>query len=106
MRTLETSLQTVPLFSAGEITGELEKLLDFLDGAKEKDRNSREHPGKAKLLPGMELLYILALLALDNVIITHEDGMTTKLFVSPAGDLSGTFRPGGKPWTLVLNTTR
>jgi hypothetical protein len=39
---------------------------------------------------------------LDNTIITHDDGMTTKLFLSPAGDLSGTFRPGNKPWTLVL----
>jgi hypothetical protein len=39
---------------------------------------------------------------LDNTIITHADGMTTKLFLSPAGDLFGTFRPGNKPWTLVL----
>jgi hypothetical protein len=39
---------------------------------------------------------------LDNTIITHDDGMTTKLFLSPTGDLSGTFRPGNKPWTLVL----
>jgi hypothetical protein len=39
---------------------------------------------------------------LDNRIITHEDGATTKLFISPSGDLSGTFRPGNKPWTLVL----
>jgi hypothetical protein len=39
---------------------------------------------------------------LDNRFITHEDGASTRLFISPSGDLSGTFRPGNKPWTLVL----
>ena len=92
MRTLETSLETSPLFSAGEINEELQKLLDFIEGGR----------AKGKLLPGMERLFSLLVLSLDNVLITHGDGMTTKLFISPGGDLSGTFRPGNKPWTLVL----
>ena len=102
MRTLETSLQTVPLFTAEEITEELKKLLDFLEGSGEKGRHSGERPGNVKLLPGMEQLYPLLVTGLDNVQFTHGDGMTTKLFISPRGDLSGTFRPGNKPWTLVL----
>lgn len=39
---------------------------------------------------------------LDNTVFSHDDGKKTKLFVSPNGDLSGTFQPGGKPWTRVL----
>ena len=106
MRTLETSLEAAPLFTAGEITEELQSLLGFLEGGTEgsmgENREKRERPGKGKLLPGTEQLYALLVLSLDNILITHEDGMTTKLFISPRGNLSGTFRPGDKPWTLVL----
>ena len=94
MRTLETSLETSPLFTAQETEGELKKLLAFV-GA--------ETPmTKGELLPGMDLLYPLLVSCLDKVSIPHEDGMTTRLFISPPGDLSGTFLPEGKPWTLVL----
>ena len=89
MRALDTSLESSSLFSAGEIGEELKKLLDFAGGA-------------AKALPGTELLYPLLVSALDNRSVTHEDGMITKLFLSPKGDLSGTFRPADKAWTLVL----
>ena len=44
----------------------------------------------------------LLLSSLDGVTVTHRDGMTTRLFVSAEGGLSGTFQPGGKPWTRVL----
>jgi len=94
MRTLDTSLESLDLFTAEEIHGELENLLDFVG-----DRKTR------KKLPGMEQLYPLLVLSLNGKIITHEDGMTTTLFISPKGELSGTFRPGNKPWTLVLIPT-
>ena len=105
MRTLETSLEAAPLFTAGEIKGELQSLLGFLEGdagSAGKNSGKNDSTGKAKLLSGIERLYPLLVSGLDNVIITHGDSMTTKLFISPNGDLSGTFRPAGKPWTLVL----
>jgi len=89
MRTLETSLETLPLFSSEEIKEETENLLGFV-GARQQ------------FIPGKELLYPLLVSGLDNVLITHEDGLETKLFISSTGDLSGTFRPGGKPWTVIL----
>ena len=88
MRTLDTSLESSPLFTAEETLMELRNLLGFV--------------GKGAGIPGIELLYPLLVLSLDNVCITHEDGMTTKLFISDGGDLAGTFLPGNKPWTLVL----
>ena len=84
MRTLETSLETLPLFSAAEIDSELKKLPDF--------------SGK----PAAEALFPLLVTSLDGACIHHEDGMTTKLFINDDGDLAGTFRPSDKPWTLVL----
>ena len=92
MRTLETSLETSPLFTATEVGSELKNIFAFLDGSAEKN----------ELPPGAELLYPLLVLSLDNIHIRHDDGMTTKLFIAEKGDLSGTFRPGDKPWTLVL----
>ena len=93
MRTLETSLETLPLFTAGETEEELKSLLNFVEGSGEKSR---------RRIPGMERLFPLLVSGLDNALIPHGDGMTTKLFISPRGDLSGTFRPGNKPWTIVL----
>jgi len=87
MRTLETSLENSPLFTANEIREETEKLPEYTG---------------TERIPAMDLLYALLAHSLDNVLINHDDGMTTKLFISPEGDLSGTFRPGNKPWTLVL----
>jgi len=92
MRTLETSLETLPLFTAEEIQDETENLLGFVEGS----------AGKRSILPGMKRLYPLLVSGLDNVHITHADGMTTRLFISAGGDLSGTFQPGGKPWTVTL----
>ena len=92
MRTLETSLENSALFTAGEIREEIINLYDFAGGEKVK----------GKILPGMEKLYPLLVYGLDGVLITHEDGLTTKLFISKEGDLSGTFRPADKPWTKVL----
>ena len=87
MRTMETSLENSPLFSAGEIREETERLFEFAG---------------AGSLQGMELLYPLLVYSLNNVLIHHDDGMTTKLFISPQGDLSAVFRPADKPWTHVL----
>ena len=96
MRTLETSLETSPLFTTEEIEGELKNLFGFIGGVEER-RGS---------LPGMELLYPLLVSSLDKVIFSHGDGMSTKLFVGPQGDLTGTFQPGGKPWTRILIPAR
>ena len=90
MRTLDTSLESSPLFCAEEINEEVKKLLDFVSGRKEE------------LLPGAGRLYRSLVFSLNGLSITHKDNMTTKLFISPNGDLSGTFRPADKPWTLVL----
>ena len=91
MRTLETSLENLDLFCAGEINGEVKNLWTYVSGRKNQ-----------KLPPGAEKLYRSLVLSMDNTLYTHEDGMSTKFFISSKGDLSGTFRPGGKPWTLVL----
>ena len=93
MRSLDISLEDLPLFTFSEMENELEMLPGFLE--------------KNAVLPCGEILssamlYSLLVFSLDEVIVTHEDGMTTKLFVSAEGDLSGTFRPGDKPWTRVL----
>jgi len=87
MRTLETSLEAVPLFTPEEIIQELQNWPGF---------------DKEEILPEMKKFYPLLVSSLDNALVTHSDNMTTRLFISPEGDLSGTFRPGGKPWTLVL----
>ena len=93
MQTLETSTEELPLFSGEEIQSEAEKLSAFL--------------GPGASLPLGEILipsrlFALLVSSLDGVTIGHADGMTTKLFISAGGDLSGTFRPEGKPWTRVL----
>jgi len=90
MRALDSSLECSPLFAPEEIQGELEKLLEFL--------NAQKYPVKNDAYR----LFPLLVQSLDNVTITHGDGMETKLFISPNGDLSGTFRPGNKPWTITL----
>ena len=87
MRTLETSLESLSLFTDEEIMTELRALLNFVG----------EKPQKS-----LPLMYPLMVNSLDNRQFPHEDGMTTKLFISPQGDLSGTFRPQDKPWTMVL----
>ncbi|MCL2070117.1 MAG: hypothetical protein FWH19_03935 [Treponema sp.] len=87
MRSLETSLEDSPLFTSGEITGELKNLLDFCHAAMPNNT---------------ELLYPLLVYGLDDTQISHSDGMTTRLFIPAQGDLSGTFQPAGKPWTRVL----
>ncbi|MCL2007444.1 MAG: hypothetical protein FWG77_05105 [Treponema sp.] len=82
MRTLETSLDDMPLFSDEEIANEVKSL--------------------PPILQQIESIYILLVFCLDGLSITHKDGMITELFVSVDGNLSATFRPGGKPWTRVL----
>jgi len=88
MRTLETSLDNLPLFTFEEMQEEVAKLPD--------------HTIKRTIIPDVDTLYRHLVSSLDNVTVTHEDGMVTKLFVSREGELTGTFRPGNKPWTRVL----
>ena len=102
MRTLDTSLENSKLFSMEEVQNELENIISIL-----------YEQGYGP--PDSEQLYRLLVMSLDGLIITHSDGMKTKLFVSPApdgstgdfpsgspGDLSATFHPGNKAWTRVL----
>jgi len=88
MRTLDTSLESAPLISAGEIEQELKNLLGFL--------------GVSEKIPGMELLYVYLVSGLGGKSVLHEDGMETRIFISPQGDLMATFRPDNKPWTRTL----
>jgi len=85
MRTLETSLETVPPFSLSEIMEELGRIPAKYGGKENKKK-----------------IFGLLVSSLDGVVITHDDGMATKLFITDSGDLAGTFRPADKPWTLIL----
>jgi len=85
MRTLETSLETVPPFCLSEIMEELDRIPAKYGGKENKKK-----------------IFWLFVSSLDGVVITHDDGMATKLFITDSGDLAGTFRPADKPWTLIL----
>jgi hypothetical protein len=89
MRTLETSLETLPLFTETEILNELKILYEFLEAGSFPSGNAAG-------------FFRFLVQRLDKCSIIHKDGMETKLSVSIQGALKGTFRPGGKPWTLVL----
>jgi hypothetical protein len=89
MRTLETSLEMLPLFTEAEILMELKTLYEFLEAGPFPEGSAAG-------------FFRFLVQRLDNCSIIHKDGMETKLSVSPEGALRGTFRPGGKPWTLAL----
>jgi hypothetical protein len=89
MRTLDTSLEMLPLFTETEILNELKILYEFLEAG----------PFPTGSAAGF---FNFLVRRLDKCTITHKDGMETNLSVSPEGSLKGTFKPGGKPWTLVL----
>ena len=93
MRTLETSLEDLPLFSAREIKLELRSLLCYFGGG---------FISSPEEIENIYMLYSLLVYNLDNIFITQQDGSKTKLFISPNGELSGTFMPDGKPWTREL----
>ena len=88
MRTLEISLENSPLFTIEEIREEAKKLPGF--------------SGQRIVVPDINALYRQLVLSLNDVSVSHGDGMVTKLLISSEGELSGTFRPGNKPWTRVL----
>jgi len=85
MRTLETSLETVPPFSLSEVMEELDRIRAKYGGKENKKK-----------------IFMLLVSSLDGLVVTHDDGMKTKLFITDSGDLAGTFRPADKPWTLIL----
>lgn len=88
MRTLEISLENSPLFTIEEIQGELNYLQTLV--------------GRSAKMPETATLFSLLISGLENVSVTHKDETVTKLFISPQGELSATFRPDNKPWTRVL----
>jgi len=92
MRTLETSLEDLPLFTPEEIGEELEKLPGFDNGSLESFSPE---------IQNVETLFQLLVLSLDGVVINH-DGVETRLIVSAEGNLEGIFQPDNKPWTRVL----
>jgi hypothetical protein len=92
MRTLETSLEDLPLFTPEEIGEELKKLPGFDGGS----------PGSfPPEIRNVKTLFPLLVLSLDGVAISRE-GEEIKLFVSAEGNLEGIFQPDNKPWTRVL----
>jgi hypothetical protein len=92
MRTLETSLEDLPLFTPEEISEELKKIPGFDDGS----------PGLfSPEIQNVETLYSLLVLSLDGVVVRRED-METKLIISGEGNLEGIFQPENKPWTRIL----
>jgi len=92
MRTLETSLEDQPLITLEEISLELKSFLDFVEWPK----------GRKDTITQIKQLYRLLVFSLDGCNFTHNDGMETKLFIAPNGDLSAIFQPGSKAWTRVL----
>jgi hypothetical protein len=89
MRTLETSLEMVPLLCEEEILGELKLIYAFLGAGPLPSGNAGN-------------FFRFLVQRLDQVTVVHHDMRETKLFVTPEGGLSGIFRPQGKPWTLSL----
>ena len=90
MRTLETSLEDKPLFTPEEIVEEVKQLAG----------GSRvSFPLEIR---NLDALYSLLISSLDNVVITHEDDMETRLIISAEGNLEGIFQPENKPWTRIL----
>jgi hypothetical protein len=91
MRTLETSTAALPLVRPEEISGEMKALCGYLGI-------------EADLLPGEKAGAFLAWLfgRLDKTAVTHADGAETLLFTGENGSLMGTFKPGGKAWTVTL----
>jgi hypothetical protein len=99
MRTLETSLESVPLIQEEEILNELNALYTHLNAKKSPQaETSRGIFTFENIGPFFSFL----LNRLDGLRILHSDGNETKLFVNNEGKLSGTFMPGNKPWTLSL----
>ena len=92
MRTLETSLEDLPLFTPEEISEELKKIPGFDSGSIESFTPE---------IRNVEMLFPLLVLCLDGVVFRGE-GMETKLAISAEGNLEGIFQPDNKPWTRIL----
>jgi hypothetical protein len=92
MRTLETSLEDLPLFTPEEISEEVKKIPGF---------DSGNLGAFSPEIQNVEMLFQLLVLSLDGVVIRGED-METRLAISAEGNLEGVFRPDNKPWTRIL----
>ena len=92
MRTLETSLEDLPLFTPEEIGEELKNIPGFEGGSPEA------LPAETR---NVETLFPLLVLSLDGVVIGGR-GMETKLTISAEGNLEGIFQHDNKPWTRIL----
>jgi hypothetical protein len=92
MRTLETSLEDLPLFTPEEISEELKKIPGFDSGSIES------FPPEIR---NVETLFPILVSCLDGVVVRGE-GMETELVISTEGNLEGIFQPDHKPWTRIL----
>jgi len=99
MRTLETSLEDLPLFTPDEINEEMKKLPYFVEEGKIGIITGEEAP---EAMSAAWFPFLVS--SLDGVVIAHE-GVETKLIVSTQGDLEGIFLPDNKPWTRILIPT-
>ena len=103
MRTMESSLDSVPLIHEEEILLEMNALYSCLNSARNTGQaNTADVPQGAISLRALAPFYSFLLQRLDGICVIHKDENQTKLFINPGGGISGTFMPHGKPWTLTL----
>ncbi|MDR2185020.1 MAG: hypothetical protein LBO80_05055 [Treponema sp.] len=114
MRTLQTSLDFLPLIAAEEILAECNALIRFLQ---KETRPLQETLIDAEsffyLARNFNIFFGCLLCSLDKAVFTHDDGMETLLTAGPgqgkaAGNLAlyGVFHPGGKACTIPLVSTK
>jgi hypothetical protein len=108
MRTLHTSLEFVPLITKEELLRECTGLIRFLTSQSAQDKEAFFY-----LARDFDEVFCRLLRNLHKAEAVHADGMTTTLFMAPAGDdetsaltLWGTFRPLNKAHTIPLIPTK
>jgi hypothetical protein len=97
LRTLQTSLAFIPLFTADTVLAEWNALLCFLERRREADT--------AAFFQGSDLLFASLIRALDGADFVHTDGTRTALAAvqeNSALTLRGVFHPHGKAYTVTL----
>jgi hypothetical protein len=116
MRTLQSSLEFRPLLGREEVLNECTGLIRFLQG-EARNRPAYPAPGKESffyLAQSFGTLFRHIAAALDQLTLTHDDGMETRLFTetvpaasppdagTPGLVLRGVFHPLNKPYTITL----
>jgi hypothetical protein len=101
MRTLHSSLEFVPLFSAEEALGECAALVRFLEA-----RGLTGQGASRYLDRGLAAFFPCLLRALEGIGVRHGDGMQTELAITGEPlTLRGVFHPRGKAYTIPLVIT-